>query len=89
MGVEHSSPFAADPSMPSDSVMVALIAEAMGGHSLARRTAAGLLLDLLGSGDTLAAKQETVETKATAEVTQQLRALIAEHGLNGPNAPRS
>ena len=73
--------------MPSDSVMVALIAEALGGRSMARRTAASLLLDLLRSDDNLTAKQETVETAATTEVAKELRALIAEHHLNGPRDP--
>jgi len=72
--------------MPNDSVMVALMADALGAPTLSRRIAASLLLDVL-HGDSrdqfLKGKLETAEATATPEVVNELRALIREHRLSG------
>ena len=70
--------------MPNDSVMVALMADALGASTLSRRIAASLLLDVLhgDSRDQLSkGKLETVEATATPDVVKELRTLIDEHGL--------
>ena len=73
--------------MASDTVMAALIAEAVGGRTAARRVAACLLLDQLQpdpSPDAFRDRLERIEARDLPKVSQELRALIAEHGLDAP-----
>jgi hypothetical protein len=72
--------------MPSDRIMVALIAEAMGAATRPRRIAASLLLEVLRSdpaADDFETKVEIIEAKEAADVANELRVLVAAHGLNG------
>jgi hypothetical protein len=68
--------------MRRDTVMVALMNEALNAPDQARRIAARLLLDLVRR-DAVKVGQKVTEAKATPEVLRELHALITEHGLSG------
>jgi hypothetical protein len=68
--------------MRRDTLMVALMHEALNAPNEARRIAARLLLDLVRR-DAGKVEQQVAEAKATPDVVRELHALITEHGLSG------
>jgi hypothetical protein len=70
--------------MLTDALRVASLDEALNASAPTRRVAARLLLDVMRAVRTDAAFRghlQTVETRETAEVAKELRALIERYGL--------
>ncbi|HWT30173.1 MAG TPA: hypothetical protein VN240_04015 [Propylenella sp.] len=78
--------------MTEDSVLVSLISRSVFADSPVERRAAGILLDLLRTGDErltgLRVRLEAGEAYMRQGVAEEVRALIAEYHLPGEAAPR-